>query len=123
MSRIEKNPEREERIVMEIVVDTYGPEEQAMGWCCYLQDHLEFPFTAQCIEKKRSSPLKVGQTVEVKRMAPEDECEWDMLVEIEWDDDFLAVPLSQLDAPDVDDVTREAIADWRYWVEQGYRFG
>ena len=24
--------EREERIVMEIIVDAYGPEEQAMGW-------------------------------------------------------------------------------------------
>jgi endonuclease I len=27
-----QNRDREERITMEIVVDAYGPEEQAMGW-------------------------------------------------------------------------------------------
>lgn len=40
--------DREERIIMEILVDTYGPEEQAMGWYCYLNDTLTFPFTARC---------------------------------------------------------------------------
>lgn len=27
-----ENKEREERIAMEIIVDAYSPEEQAMGW-------------------------------------------------------------------------------------------
>ena len=27
-----QNSDREERIEMEIIVDAYGPEEQAMGW-------------------------------------------------------------------------------------------
>lgn len=31
MTRRDKDEEREERISMEIVVDVYGPEEQAMG--------------------------------------------------------------------------------------------
>ena len=35
--------EREERITMEIVVDAYGPEEQAMGWYSYLEEKLQFP--------------------------------------------------------------------------------
>ena len=38
--------ERDERIAMEIIVDAYGPEEQAMGWYCYLEEKLKFPFTA-----------------------------------------------------------------------------
>ncbi|NTW60113.1 MAG: calcium-binding protein, partial [Nitrospirae bacterium] len=38
-----KEPAREERISMEIVVDCYGPEEQATGWYYYLEDNLEFP--------------------------------------------------------------------------------
>ena len=32
MTRRAKDEEREERIHMEIIVDAYGPEEQAMGW-------------------------------------------------------------------------------------------
>jgi len=55
-------------------------------------------------------------------MAPEDACSADMLVLIRWQDRTMAVPLSQLAAVDPDDSTAEAIADWRYWVEQGYRF-
>jgi len=39
-----RNAERENRIAKEIIVDAYGPEEQAMGWYYYLQDTLH-PFT------------------------------------------------------------------------------
>ncbi len=44
MDRIEEDPEREERIEMEVIVDAYGPEEQAMGWYYYLKDRIAFPF-------------------------------------------------------------------------------
>jgi hypothetical protein len=40
----ETDESREYRIEMEIVVDAYGEEERAMGWYCYLQDKLTFPF-------------------------------------------------------------------------------
>ena len=46
--KTELNEEREERITMEIIVDAYGPEEQAMGWYYYLNDTVEFPFPAVC---------------------------------------------------------------------------
>jgi len=52
--------EREERITMEIIVDAYGPEEQAMGWYYYLEDKIHFPFTAVCNEKRAILPLHVG---------------------------------------------------------------
>jgi hypothetical protein len=45
-----------------------------------------------------------------------------MLVLIRWQDRTMAVPLSQLVAVDPDDSTAEAIADWHYWVVQGYCF-
>ena len=38
MARQAKDEAREERIHMEIIVDAYGPEEQAMGWYNYLDD-------------------------------------------------------------------------------------
>ena len=123
MSKPNRDADREERIIMEIVVDAYGPEEQAMGWYYYLADTMQFPFTAICISQRRISPLKSGTTVEVLLMAPESECEREMFVEIAWEDDALAVPLIQLAAPDGDADTQQAIADWHYWVNQGYEFG
>jgi hypothetical protein len=123
MTRIAKDPDREERISMEIVVDAYEPEEQALGWYYYLKDKMNFPFKATCIAKKRSSPLKEGVNVKVVDMPPEEDCEETMLVEIEWEGDTLAVPLIQLEAPKADAATQQAIADWHYWINQGYEFG
>ena len=52
--------------------------------------------------------MKEGETVEVVGMAPEDECEQEMFVEIDWDGDTLAVPLIQLEAPQADAQTQQA---------------
>ncbi len=123
MAKDERDEEREERITMEIVVDAYGSEEQAMGWYYYLQDTMQFPFTATCIRKRRSSPLKEGANVEVVSMTPEDECDREMFVEIEWEGDTLEVPLIQLEAPEADAETQQVIADCHCWVNQGYEFG
>jgi hypothetical protein len=87
---------REERITMEIIVDAYGPEEQAMSWYYYLDNHLHFPFSATCTKKRAVSPLQVTDKVDVIGLPPEDECEREMFVTIRWEKDGLAVPLSQL---------------------------
>jgi hypothetical protein len=55
-------------------------------------------------------------------MTPEDACQSDMLVLIRWQGRTLAVPLSQLATISEDTSTTEAIADWHYWVAQGYCF-
>ena len=55
-------------------------------------------------------------------MAPEDECEKEMFVEIIWKEGALAVPLSQLEGIKVDKNTKQAIGDWCYWVNMGYEF-
>jgi hypothetical protein len=47
-AKLRQNKDREQRIALEIIVDAYGPEEQAMGWYYYLEDKLQFPFTAVC---------------------------------------------------------------------------
>ena len=116
------DPAREDRIIMEVVVDAYGPDERAMGWYYYLEGKLNFPFTARCSGKRAVSPLKVNDRAEVIGMPPEGECMHEMFVTIRWDDDELAVPLSQLKVIKADDETREALEDWHYWVEQGYEF-
>ena len=119
-----KSPEREERIDTEIAVDAYGPEERAMGWYCYLEDKLSFPFTATCTAARAISPLQKGDEVEVLDMVPSDECQHEMFVMIGYGvKEKLGVPLSQLKpGSDTDDATRQAVEDWLYWVGQGYEF-
>ena len=103
-------------------MDAYGAEEKAMSWYYYLEGKLSFPFQARCFVNRVVSPLKKGETVEVRCMAPENVCLNDMLVRIRWQGRNLAVPLSQLIAIDPDEETAEAIGDWHYWAGRGYLF-
>src|SRR3954453_2779744 len=114
---------REERISMEIVVDAYDESERAMGWYGYLEDKLTTPFTARCIRERATSPMRLGDEVEVVGMAPEDECGREMFVETPWEHQRpLAVPLSQLEGAQADEETRRAGRGWEYWVGMGYSF-
>ena len=122
MPRQARDEAREERIHMEIIVDAYGPEEQAMGWYNYLDDTIHFPFSAQCVALRPTSPLDLGDKVEVVGMAPAEECEHEMFVLIQRKKRQLAVPLMELEGIQVDEETRQAIEDWRYWVNRGYEF-
>ena len=113
MKRPLRDEEREQRITMEIVVDAYTPEEQAMGWYYSLEDRLHFPFVVRCIAERSIWPLRVGDEVDVVGMAPEEECEHEMFVLIRWERRALAVPLAHLEGVTVDKQTRQAIEDWQ----------
>ena len=108
---------------MEIVVDCYNEAERFGGWFCHLEENLEFPFRARCVTGREVSPLKKGEEVEVVGMLDEG---WDnpseILVRIKWQGRKLGVPLAQLEGIEVSNQTAEAIADWRYWIAQGYCF-
>src|SRR5947209_20326444 len=112
-----RNPEREERIANEILVECYNREDSAVGWYNYIDRQLRFPFTATCIAQRAISPLRVGDELEVIGMPPEEECECEVFVCIQWDrPEGLAVPLAQLKPiSETDAQTREAVADWHYW--------
>lgn len=120
MAGASQDPSREERIRMEIIVDAYGPEEQAMGWYYYLEDKLHFPFTAKCVAERAISPLRKGDEIEIVGMAPEKECEHEMFVVTPWERRTLAIPLAQLKPIAADAETDEAVADWHYWLNQDY---
>jgi hypothetical protein len=113
MKRPSRDQEREQRITMEIVVDAYTPQEQAIGWYYSLEDRLHVPFAARCTAQRSISPLRVGDEVEVvgmaPEMAPEEECQHEMFVLISWERRGLGVPLAQLEGVAV-------IEDWQYWV-------
>jgi Calcium binding len=119
----ERDEAREHRITMEIIVDAYDESERAMGWYYHLEDKLSFPFLTRCIKERKTSPLRVGDEVEVVGMAPEDECLREMFVEMPREHGrTLAVPLSQLKVAHGDEKTVQAVEDWHYWVERGYEF-
>ena len=124
MSSNGQDNEREERILMEVVVDAYGMEERALGWYYYLDDKISFPFVAECFVTDNRSPLIPGEQITVYRMA--NEGNWsqsqDMYVEISWNERTFAVPLAQLTPINADDATVEAIYDWHYWKSRGYLF-
>jgi hypothetical protein len=122
MARVKENRARERRIEMEVVVDAYNADERAMGWYCYLEEGLKVPFKARCKSKREVSPLRVGEKVDVLGMAAEEECESEMFVRVRWGGRRLAVPLSQLEPVGADPATKEAVADWHYWVARGYQF-
>ena len=120
---MKRNSARERRILDEIIVDAYAPEEQAMGWYCYLERQLRFPFPARCRTARAISPLQPRETVTATGMAPDAECEHEMFVQIHWKGREFAVPLGQLEVQNTraaDAETRQAIADWHYWLDQGY---
>jgi Calcium binding len=121
MKRPSRDEEREQRITMEIIVDAYTPQEQAMGWYYSLEDRLHFPFVASCTAERAISPLRVGDEVEVVGMAPDEECQHEMFVLIRWERRPLAVPLVQLEGVGVDEQTRQVIEDWQYWGGSGVR--
>ena len=122
MSELEQDDIREERIMMEIVVDAYNEEERAMGWYYYLEDQLNLPFKAKWVSRNKPD----GREVTVVGMSPEDDCLHDMFVEVlyregEFEDVFSA-RLSDIQPLDTDSATEEAIGDWHYWIERGYEF-
>ena len=122
MSRLKENKARERRIEMEVVVDAYNESERAMGWYYYLEGRLKVPFRARCKSERPASPLRMKEEVEVLGMAPEQECESEMFVRVRWVGRSQAVPLSQLDPVTTDSDTKEAVADWHYWLARGYEF-
>ena len=107
---------------MEAVVDAYNAEERAMGWYYYLEGRLKVPFKARCKTERVVSPLRKREEVSVLGMAPEEECGSEMFVRVRWRGRSLAVPLSQLEPLAGNRETKEAVADWHYWLGRGYEF-
>ena len=122
MKLIKEDEARENRIMMEAIVDCYDAGERAMGWYYYLDDKLRFPFTAKCVARREISPLEPGDEIKVLGMASEHECSGEMFVRIRWGKRGLAVPLAQLEPVSADSQTEEGVGDWHYWVKRGEVF-
>jgi hypothetical protein len=118
MANSDPDEAREERIKSRITVDAYSPEEAAMGWYAYLDDLLEFPFEARCVDRCEESPLTEGETVRVVDMTSTEPTLSQMSVIVEWMDRRLGVPLRQLEAVEPGEDTQQALEDWQYWLKR-----
>jgi hypothetical protein len=117
-----KDNDRGQRITEEIIVDCYNEEEKASGWYCYMEESLKFPCQAECLSKRRGSPLRKGEKAMVVALADPDCCSKEMFVDIKFADRQVAVPLVQLKPVKATKATIEAIEDWLYWMQMGYEF-
>ena len=114
----ERDEERDKRIEMEIIVDAYTADEQAMGWHIYLEETMEFLFEARCIEEQEVSPLEEGETVRVVGKPSSEPSLRQQFVTIQWMDREFGVPLSQLEPVEASTATEQAVSDWHYWLER-----
>jgi hypothetical protein len=114
----QRDEERDERIEMQIIVDAYTQDEQAMGWHTYLEETMDFPFEARCIEEQEVSPLKGGEMVRVVGKPSSEPSLRQQFVTVEWMDREFGVPLSQLEPVEASSDTEQAVADWHYWLER-----
>lgn len=89
-----RDEEREERIDREIVVDCNDEYEVRTGWHCYLESTMSFPFKAECLLARKSSPLLPGERVTVAEMDDDEENEFgEMKVRVKWQGREFSVPL------------------------------
>ena len=122
MKRIPEQPDREQRITFEIVVDAYDAAERAMGWYYYLEHKLQVPFKAKCRSARATSPLESDTEVDVLGLAAEDDCMSEVFALVKYAKSELAVPLEQLACHAPDEQTGQAVADLHCWVARGYDY-
>ena len=93
-----------------------------MSWYYYLEGKLHFPFQSTCTQQRTTSPLRVGESTSVTGLAPEEDCQHEIIVMAECNGREVGIPLAQLTASKIDPQTKEGIEDWHYWVAMGYQY-
>jgi len=110
--------EREGRIQDEILVDTYSDEEITASWHSYLEEYLNFPFTAM-VRTHQSGAAPHLSNVRLVAMAPLSRCAyWQMWVlgrREEQEGALFHFFLSDLTEAEADPERIQALADWNYW--------
>jgi hypothetical protein len=123
MKRVPENKAREKRIYNDVIVEAYESIDVIMCWLVYFENNLVFPFEAECIERRKISPLRKGEKVTALDLLSEEEnLGGDFFVRIEWMGRKMGVPLSQLKPLKAPKETKQTIEDWQYWKARGYQF-
>lgn len=118
----EREDAREQRIAR-LLAGAQDEYERISAWYDYLEKHVHFPFSASCTRRGVRSALGLLEEVQVIDLGCVDDWEEEVRVTLGGDKDGLDVPLAQLTPSNSsDEETKQAVADWHYWVQRGYRF-
>ncbi|MEB3273786.1 MAG: calcium-binding protein [Prochlorothrix sp.] len=112
-----EDPDRENRIAEEVLLDTDDIYEEREAWEAYLEDNIVFPFQAHWGDPD------TGEVVQVLGFDQENECDTNIFVKVCYQNgdqmDEIDVLLSEVLPIDATEETQQAIEDWQYWVAQG----
>jgi hypothetical protein len=110
------DPDREDRILNEVIVDCYDEEEEETSWFYYLNDEVSYPFSAVVRLSKKGGQTE-EKTVEVVEMDPEAENGGTLRMGITEPGQKRVqyIPLSDFVKADTTDDNLQALNDWLYW--------
>lgn len=122
VGQTQRDEAREQRIAG-LLGGAQDEYERISAWYGYLEEHVRFPFRATWMQRGTGSALRPLPEVEVIDLACVDDWEEGALVALGGAQDGLDVPLAQVTPKGCsDEPTRQAVADWHYWVQRGYHF-
>ena len=107
--RVTRDPECENRIEMNALVDTYSSEEALSGWYSYLEDELEFPF----------SIIAQGEKILITVLAEIEKFDGDFYVYGKAKKGNFAIGLSEVQLVEASMQTEQVIKDWLYFTKIG----
>lgn len=110
--------EIQNKIDYEIIVDCYDEYEVSMGWYYYMEETLEFPFTATAQVKKRDGSLEKREVI-ITGLASDEEgfLSRDFNLEMENGELLVSIAYSKLSQIKASTPTLEAFQIWNYWVK------
>lgn len=116
---LQEEPEREDRIYDEAIVDAHGDEEIITSWYYHLEEKLDFPFTAVVRVHSPGTPRQTIR-VDMQAMAPVSRCGyWQMWVlgssGEQPDSTLYHFFLSDIVEAEAGPERLQALADWNYW--------
>ncbi len=117
-----KDPTLQRTIDDEIVVDAYSDEEIRSAWYAHMEEHLKFPFEAECIYTVGQSPLRVGERIQVVAIGEIESCDHGICVKINFGDRRFDVPLAHLKPLKADAETVTAVRCWYQWLADGNEY-
>ncbi len=106
----------------EILIDTYNDEEVASACYSFMEDHMSFPFKAECIYEIAISPFKTGENIEVIGLGEIESCDHTIHVKVSFCDRKFDLPLLNLKPINTTDETLMAVRCWYHWLANGNEY-
>ena len=102
-----KEKDQEKRIEM-VLTDAYGEDEQEEAFCCYLGDHISFPFKAKI---RGESDSKIFMVLRFTSITPHR-----AVCEIDIDGIKSRIPITEIEPMEEDSPNETVISDYLKFI-------